>query len=174
MAGREEGVIGGREVFSSAEDEGSGRTTRMETVAWRFWTLVTRARTVESTVGRVLNFSFCFLDAADGPAPVAALPFIGALSSPPLRAFLRYVLDTVRVGRDFDFDCSGTLSMKTGPAMEAQMDEFCTCVPGPAVYAVEAPSCWPGIAVPGTVVVVATVMAAGVADPAMISQRECA
>lgn len=125
MEGREEGVGGGRGSCSCccSEEvaEGSGRTTRMETVAWRFWTLVTRARTVESTAGRVLNFSF-FLDgcvvvaAADVPN---APPFMGCAPPPPLRASLRYVLDTVSVGRDFDFDCSGTLSTKTGPAMEA-------------------------------------------------------
>lgn len=41
------------------------------------------------------------------------------------------------------------------------MEEFCTCVPGPAVYAVEAPSCWPGIAMLGTELVVATAIVAG-------------
>jgi hypothetical protein len=36
----------------------------METVAWRFWTRVTRANTIESTAGRVLylNFGFVVVD----------------------------------------------------------------------------------------------------------------
>lgn len=38
------------------------------------------------------------------------------------------------------------------------MREFCTWVPGPEVYDVEAPSCWPGTARLGTGAAVATVM----------------
>jgi hypothetical protein len=50
----------------------------METVAWRFWTRVTRANTIESTAGRVLYLSLDFVVAVfAGVAEVGGSVFLG-------------------------------------------------------------------------------------------------
>jgi hypothetical protein len=51
----------------------------METVAWRFWTRVTRANTIESTAGRVLylNFGFVVVVVFAGVVEVEESVFLG-------------------------------------------------------------------------------------------------
>lgn len=109
----------------------SSRTTRMETVAWRFWTRVTRARTMESTAGRVLYLSFLGFAA-------------GVVGGSVLGRVVGAFRETVNMDFNFMLGCAGL--MTTGPGIDAYIWVFRTCVPGPAEYEETGPRRWPGIA----------------------------
>lgn len=82
-----------------------GCVMRMEVVSWRCWTLRTRQRTGEATVGRVL---------------VCGWPKLGAgrLCGIVMEGFSDFFFAEIVVGE---------------PVMDARMDCSWMCVPGPAM-----------------------------------------
>lgn len=132
-------------MLSLSENEASSRTTRIDKVTCRFCTRVTRARTTESTAGRVLYLGF-FVPATvvavavvAGAAGFCTTP-LGPMLPTPERRTLSIDLVT------FDLVCPGSCSTNTGPGMEAQITPFWTWVPAPGRYVDVVASCWPGTA----------------------------
>lgn len=134
MMGAEERIV--RMLVSMRSLFWSSTTMSIETVAWRFWTRVTRARTIESTAGRVLNFrgdlACCCLCVGLGVSVCGER-------------------DTVRILRGLRFGSVPLSSVLriTGPAMEAQIEESRTYVPGPEVNVELSPRRSPGTAMEG-------------------------
>lgn len=98
---------------------------------------MTRARTMESTAGKVLNFKGAFVWGVERGRWVS---FVSAFGE----------RDTVIIFRGFRLFVSVSSSLRiTGPAMEAQMHESRTYVPGPEVYVERSPRRRPGTAIEG-------------------------
>lgn len=126
------------------------RTRRMEIVACRFWTRVTRPRTMESTEGRVLNFGFAVLLLVEVVGVVGFTDVCeGAFGDRDTVSIFLFGFD-FDPGPDADADAVSSC-VTTGPAMEAQTNLSRVYVPGPDVYVDAGPSRRPGTAIEGSV-----------------------